>query len=722
MQSYNVPLFGKLVNGSASVKHLGGVFCVQIPYIPAKSGTFTLTTDKVINGEFSTTVSDNDTPYLTTTSEASDGTNKVTINYSGATVGQKGVFYVPVPTGTFKTVSIELTDGATSNAKTYATGQRSDITISRTMLYGIRLSQASVSVSGEASLATSATEATAALEKNDAAVTLTTVNNNETITVPAVTASTDASSTTTSSKSLVIDNIPASASISIVDDKTQSSSSSSSDSNKSSVEEMTISLPTTSSDAAPSVTIDMANTTVTLESSTGATTINEAEVSTADNTFIVGKGVTINTLNVNKGNVYVKDGGVVGTINRGNSNKSTVYVTIEDGGSVTTFNDGTTLSEDVIDLNGLKSALSSSNPVSIKLGADITGLDASFKITNDVTIDMNGHNITSTYEGTLFTVSKGTFTLKNSSTTANTGVLTHPNTAFAIGPNAKLSLGSNTKLSVNVGLLNYGSTEINGGKIAAATRGIQNNSNGELTINSGEVAVENASCIAIYMSNGTFTCYGGTVSSSNVPALYIKDGTFTCYGGTVSSDNGPALYILDGTVDLKGGTFTSNSCAENGDYSYAVKLEYIDSTWRESAVLNIYDGVYIEGIHGALCVFNGTCNINGGTFVTKKHEGKTNYYALYMDGQGKTIINGGYFNAEGRYDVYFDIDSKGSELSLQVKGGYFEDQGIYWTDKTSGSSNYTTVPAASGYKWVTLDQAKTDDNGLSYKYQVVEDK
>jgi hypothetical protein len=90
-----------------------------------------------------------------------------------------------------------------------------------------------------------------------------------------------------------------------------------------------------------------------------------------------------------------------------------------------------------------------------------------------------------------------------------------------------------------------------------------------------------------------------------------------------------------------------------------------------------------------------------------------------MDGQGKTIINGGYFNAEGMYDVYFDIDSKGSELSLQVKGGYFEDQGIYWTDKTS--SNYTTVPAASGYKWVTLDTAVTN-NGLSYKYQVVKEE
>jgi uncharacterized Zn ribbon protein len=102
-----------------------------------------------------------------------------------------------------------------------------------------------------------------------------------------------------------------------------------------SVNNVTVSLPTSATATtdggsetvtAPSLEVTLPNTTVTVEANTGSTTIETATVETADNTFIVGSGVTINTLNVKKGNVILKSGSKVKAIAAtGNSNTVNVY-------------------------------------------------------------------------------------------------------------------------------------------------------------------------------------------------------------------------------------------------------------------------------------------------------------------------------------------------------------------------------------------------------------
>lgn len=65
----------------------------------------------------------------------------------------------------------------------------------------------------------------------------------------------------------------------------------------SSVKDMTIALPETeSAEGAPVVNVNMPNTTVTLSSNGGSTTIKEATASTAENTLVVDAGVTITKL------------------------------------------------------------------------------------------------------------------------------------------------------------------------------------------------------------------------------------------------------------------------------------------------------------------------------------------------------------------------------------------------------------------------------------------
>ena len=112
-KSYSMPMLGKITNGNVSFKYLGGVICLLIDKMPAESGTVTVTesTNKLC-GSVNVNVTDA-TPEIKTTTSSSN--NSVTFNYSNATEGNPGVFYLPVATGTYNlTVKVEGGDKTSS--------------------------------------------------------------------------------------------------------------------------------------------------------------------------------------------------------------------------------------------------------------------------------------------------------------------------------------------------------------------------------------------------------------------------------------------------------------------------------------------------------------------------------------------------------------------------------------------------------------------------------
>jgi hypothetical protein len=123
-----------------------------------------------------------------------------------------------------------------------------------------------------------------------------------TIEVPSVTTSEG------SSKSLTLTNVASDASLTVKDASGESNS----------VESMTVSLPTMDNG---SVEIEMPSSTVTLEATNEATTINSVTATTSDNTFVVGDGVTINKLTVKAGNVRIKKGGEIKDIESAGNNE-----------------------------------------------------------------------------------------------------------------------------------------------------------------------------------------------------------------------------------------------------------------------------------------------------------------------------------------------------------------------------------------------------------------
>lgn len=113
--SFNPAMWGKIVNGAVQMKHLGGVFCIKVPKMPIKAGTLSLIVDKKITGTFAVNLNDN-IPVIASTETSTSENNTVTIEFSGATQDQPGVFYVPVPTGTYD-VRIKVTENQGSTEK-----------------------------------------------------------------------------------------------------------------------------------------------------------------------------------------------------------------------------------------------------------------------------------------------------------------------------------------------------------------------------------------------------------------------------------------------------------------------------------------------------------------------------------------------------------------------------------------------------------------------------
>ena len=109
--SMNPPMFGTITNGSGLLKHLGSFFQITVTNIPSGGDDMQLvfTADKRITGDFVATLTD-DLPVINT--DDAEG-NSVTISFSNTVSGSTGTFYIPVPLGTYDSITVEIMDGQT---------------------------------------------------------------------------------------------------------------------------------------------------------------------------------------------------------------------------------------------------------------------------------------------------------------------------------------------------------------------------------------------------------------------------------------------------------------------------------------------------------------------------------------------------------------------------------------------------------------------------------
>ncbi len=255
--------------------------------------------------------------------------------------------------------------------------------------------------------------------------------------------------------------------------------------------------------------------------------------------------------------------------------------------------------------DSLKAAVDSADVGdTIRLLANIY-LTETINIDKDVTIDLNGHNITATNARALW-VKSGEVTITGTGTVSTTGCTTldASSSVMRVGNSgagkAKLTIGKDVTVSTEycygvtafgtnadgVELVVNGTVAVTGAEAAVSGNGNSGNK-GAVTINEGAV-VSAANSAAVYHPQGDkLTINGGTITGPT--AVYVKSGTVDITGGTLTGNGAAADYTYNGngcnatgdalvvdncnypggapTVTISGGTFESSNAKGIGSYA-----------------------------------------------------------------------------------------------------------------------------------------------------------
>ncbi len=367
-----------------------------------------------------------------------------------------------------------------------------------------------------------------------------------------------------------------------------------------------------------------------------------------------------------------------------------------------------------------------------------------FEIKRGASVTLNG---TATLQGAYYGIYKfgsGTLTVSGETTNvtaegASSGIYNGSGTLTVSG-------GTLTAESAGDGIQNYGTLNIEGGKVEATGegeyfRGISNS--GELTIEGGTVNATATGYGGRGISNGnTLTIEGGTVNATatgqadaygiyntgsgkltvsgettNVTAEggtgISNGGTLTIEGGTVeatATGSYDGIYN-DGTLTVSGGKVTAESSGRNGIINFGT--------------LNITGGeVTTEGNN----IYNlGALTVSGGTLTAKG-----SVRGIYNENGGTLTITGGTVNATATSASGFGIENYGT---LTVEGGTLTAEGgRYGIDNdgtiqagegkmlsiTDESGNAVTLDQLKNYKKVTVTAVlpfmiKGNESGYTYK-------
>lgn len=591
--SFNPAMWGSISNGSTRLKHLGGVFCIKIEKMPLATGKLIVTaTDKDITGDFTANLGDVD-PVLTS-SGLTTSRNEVTITFSNASTETSGVFYIPVPTGTYN-VRIKMTDNSdTTPAKIDAAA--GTYTVNRCDLKQITLTESSIDAEPADDLEAAATDLGT---YDNVTVTGEVSSTNTPVQIPTKTPG------NVVTKTLSLQNVPSGTSLEIMDASAEP---------ENSVDNLIFSIPTneTANYDPLNLTVDMPNTTVTLAGNSGKAAYGEVTASTAKNTLILSSGVTVEKVFVKMGNIRVNSGAVLSAIERGEGNTEQIIIYKEEGATVSTI-----LGENIVvvdaTVDDLKEICATGGEYT--LNSDITG-DFVVSATEPVIINLNGHTITNV-SGDNFTVNIGsTLTINGEGIVDN---ISHQKACIYNNGTVTLNGGTYTRSKET------GSSPTDPGTDSNSFYNILNH--GIMTIKAG-VTVEQAGGFSSLIDNGYYNYTSGNARTGYVsgtnhanPSLTIEGGEFQGGINTVKNDDGATLTINDGTfanttqatvqnnniVTINGGTFNPTGTATD-----ALQTRYFDggNNAGQSTITNgTFNGkLYFEGA-------SATLEVSGGTFT-----------------------------------------------------------------------------------------------------------
>ena len=302
--SSNGPMYAKVTDpgnlSALSFKHLAALIKLTANKIPEDANTFKITASNNIAGTCTADLNATE-PVLAVMDEGASKEITATFTTSGNIKSRS--FYIPLPIGTYQFITAQLTNG---NDKVYFTKTLNDKTLNRRDLLEV---PALDCVTVEATTP-SALNSALANENNlpqtppaekvvtDIAVTGAFATegggNNTAIEIPVV---------NNSDINLAFNAVPTTINGALL--LTDKNKGNQTEPATEATNKVSVAIPEIAQETAPSVTIDMPRTTVTLSAVGASATYNEVTATTALKTLVVNAGVTVKKLTIKGGNVEI---------------------------------------------------------------------------------------------------------------------------------------------------------------------------------------------------------------------------------------------------------------------------------------------------------------------------------------------------------------------------------------------------------------------------------
>lgn len=330
----NAPMLAAVEEGVATFKNLGGVLQIPVRSLPTGEVTFTITSsnDKKIAGAFTVTTDAQGNSIIASATDKEN--NAVSIKHT-VEENLSHVFYVPVPVVENMNFDVTVEGGdkiGVTAAAEKVTVKRSDLIVMPALTFGNSETKNVIAENVTEANKTAKEEITKALEKGgdaNVAITVTQKEIEEPIVVPALTPAAAESQVQKINMTYVNNEVPTTTKekFELVAEKKEEQTTVAEEAQG--VFEYAIPLAENVDEMKP-YEVSMGNMTVKFAPTADKAAFNIVNALTAKNTFIAGKGVTINQLNIKGGNVKVE-----GTVkNLKNETGENVYLFLEDGAQV----------------------------------------------------------------------------------------------------------------------------------------------------------------------------------------------------------------------------------------------------------------------------------------------------------------------------------------------------------------------------------------------------
>lgn len=626
--SSNGPMYAKVTNpddlNALSFKHMAALIMLKVNNIPAEATTFKITASNNIAGTCTADLTVNE-PILTITDDG-NASKTITATFSASAEITSRGFYIPLPVGSYESITAQLTNGGD---KVYFTKTLNDKDLKRKdllMFPALDCIEVTATTPNELNAALGAANLPQTTPDAEMATTiavngeLDTTSGAAAIAIPVV---------QKSNINLLFSTLPktgASAPLKLEDKNNGQAT----DPAETSTNSVSLAIPEAIADQeAPSVEIAMANSTVTLAAVGEKATYNEVTATTAKQTLIIDAGVTVKKLTVKGGNLNVN--GKIEELVFDAPEGTTIYITKGTGAVLPAeIPTGFIVMDNVA---VLKKALAEGGDYQLTTDTDIRGLNITIPEGITTTLDLNGHTLTAdnSVSGNILVL--GTLTLKDTnnsgkivasgdySPTCSSGLI------YISGENASMTMKSGTINAVREDAANKGQFGVcvydggdftmEGGKIEAGWYAVAGNGNyktqnsiikikggelistadyavylpqaGETTI-SGDARITGA-CGGIGMRSGSLEITGNAQITSKGTGSTgdWKNGTGNTGNAVISIGNGSQNTYGPCAITIKGGTFTAEGnatvIAKRAEANHSIDININGGTFSDPTAL-----------------------------------------------------------------------------------------------------------------------------------------